>query len=544
MNFPKVGILPDDFPYPMIGHDVTLVKHDYDATISGGYYEGLAGGRAEITAKADLLKIDDPQAEFIPEVTLVAAQLPIDERLIRALPPGRESLGDGRTIPELVRAFGFQGVIGGRVALGMDQADALIYDVDLGFRGVNAMPGGTKLPGVELRDLKGSLRVNQSRLETSFACDVIKTDSGMLPFTPAGDLKLNASFDFTAAATPSQLSVKLDAKRLELSAPLEDAVNVISPEAAQELQALRVEHQPSGTCDLDFALSRTGGQQPIITARASSAAAQFKLFGARIGANTSKGSASYIRKPDSVLYDFNDLSASISDITKFGVISCGTWNLNGPLIISGAPAGTMTAIADDAKLESPALLAIIQQSSPQAAQAIRSFAPVGSFDGQVQIQGDQTQGNIRPSSLAATISGGRALFESCDGSIAFTNDAVTFTDLKLNAKDWRVFLAGNIGIDTAGGVRRDLKLNIDANSLNPELRACLPAELLDTLKSIDLAIDGPLRVRDMDLNWHTRADASESVRLRSSIDFEQTRADVGAALTECRGTIDASFERI
>ncbi|MFN9992518.1 MAG: AsmA-like C-terminal domain-containing protein, partial [Phycisphaerales bacterium] len=46
------------------------------------------------------------------------------------------------------------------------------------------------------------------------------------------------------------------------------------------------------------------------------------------------------------------------------------------------------------------------------------------------------------------------------------------------------------------------------------------------------------------LNWHTRADASESVRLRSSIDFEQTRADVGAALTECRGTIDASFERI
>lgn len=546
VHFPRVGVLPDAFPYPMIGTDVTLVKEDFNATISGGSYTGLAGGRAEISATADLERVDDPNAEFVPEVTVRAAGLPIDELLTRAIPPGREALGDGRTIPAVVRSFGLSGTLGGDIKVGMSAAGETLYDVRLAMRDIDAQPdfGGTD--GAMLGDVTGTLVVDQLHLETKFRADVLKTSSreGVFPRTPAGGMELAARFDFTRPDAQSKLDIIFDATRLDLTSPLEGFVRLVSPEAAAEIASARADHAPEGTSDLHVQVRREGGGPVTLHAGAAGAEARFGLLGARVGVASMLGRASLVRENGGpARYEFDGFEGELSTVAEGVASPAGRWKLEGPLSLEGTSAGELIIGAEHARFESPLLLAVCDSASPRTSALIRGFAPVGEFDADISVNGKAAKGKLRPRTLAATVSGGRADFRSATGEIAFADDAAELNALKLESDGWGVGLSGRVESGADGSTVRDLTLDLRADSLKPDLRACLPEALRATLADLKAEVEGPIEISGAELKWTTRADGVDSISTRQRVNLQKAKADVGAELTEFDGGFDVTFSK-
>lgn len=547
VHFPRVGILPDDFPFPLIGTDITLVKKDYDAVISGGQYTGLQGGTAEITAQADLLRVDDPAAEFIPEVSVQTTALPLDELLVQALPPGREALGDGRTIPGIVRSLGLRGKLTGSVKVGMSPQGETLYDVRLAMRGIEAAPKFDGPEGAMLGDVTGTLAVTERHLETKFRADVLKTHASdsTFPITPAGSMELETRFDFTRPDTPSKLKVVFSGTRLDLSAPLEGIVRRVSEEGATAIAEGRADHSPAGVSDLRVELAREGGGPISMTASATAATADFQLLGTRVGVTESIGRAMLVREGDApTRYEFDGFDAAIFTVSANERTSVGRWRLEGPIIPDAKADRPLEIHAIGARFESPLLLAVCDKASPRSAALLREFQAAGSFDIDLVSAPDGPSGVLRPTSAAVTVSGGRANFTSATGSVEFAGDAAELKDLRLNADGWSVGLRGRVVSNPDGSTLRDIRLDLDADSLRPELRGCLPQGLRESLTDLKAEVKGAISIKDAPLEWSTSAQGLDTITTTNSIRIAGAEADVGAEVKEFAGTIGVNFNRV
>ena len=91
----RAGIVPEQFPLPIVAEDVRLSVREGLVTLSGGTYSGIDGGWASVEAR---VVREDEGGDTPPTIEIEAGDIPIDQRLIAAI-PGADSAGDERGRP-------------------------------------------------------------------------------------------------------------------------------------------------------------------------------------------------------------------------------------------------------------------------------------------------------------------------------------------------------------------------------------------------------------------------------------------------------------
>lgn len=296
VHFPKVSVLPEAFPYPMLAEDVTITKVDYDTKVSGGTYRGLHGGTATVTASVDLEQLEAPDVPFVPDVQVEAKEIPVNELLLFALPDASRISPDGRPLRDLIRDVGLNGVADANIKVWLldplppgQMTDVTGFDITVLPRAMTALPARSErwststLAGdesvsmgqVAMNQIAGNIHITHERL----ALDVHGNVGPHQPNTPINQLslapfsiKVNAGVSSSpspAPPSPSALpqgpALLIDTKThgLDLSTPIENAIAIFAPTAALEIKTLRDQHTPSGNLDLRARVERTLSGDPL-----------------------------------------------------------------------------------------------------------------------------------------------------------------------------------------------------------------------------------------------------------------------------------------
>ena len=82
----RAGLLPDAFPVPVMARDVVCQIRDDDARLVGGTYAGLNGGTGTVAASFILPRSSNPDGDPRPDVTIDLKDVPFDELVIRRCP--------------------------------------------------------------------------------------------------------------------------------------------------------------------------------------------------------------------------------------------------------------------------------------------------------------------------------------------------------------------------------------------------------------------------------------------------------------------------
>ncbi|MCA9299708.1 MAG: hypothetical protein KDA28_11610, partial [Phycisphaerales bacterium] len=149
------------------------------------------------------------------------------------------------------------------------------------------------------------------------------------------------------------------------------------------------------------------------------------------------------------------------------------------------------------------------------------------------------QGVLSPRSIEFQRRGTQVRFPRIDGSIRFSDDAGSFTDLVARGVDWHLDLEGSWRRFGDSDLALDLRTSLEAPSLHEELRALLPIRLEVLRESIELAVDERLVVPDAVFQLR-RTDGIWDVRSEGLVEFEGGHGLIGVQVTDAIG--EASYQ--
>ena len=289
---PNAGIVPKQFPLPIVAKDVTITIADGSVYLTGGRYDGLSGGSATVDARFEKAPgQDDPQ----PYVNIKARKIPIDDRLIAAIPGYYDAQPEDPseiTLRRILDRLRMQGLVEANAEIGPGADGRVTYEVEAGVQSGSAhplnmglqlqdpapIPGVTDLglDSVQLTDMTGTIVVTQSLIVVNI--------NGLMesPSQPIPPTKIEMLTQLTLPRQPKFGNVKrvdgllpfedgppvpgpllytrVKANGLDLAMPLEHAIAVLSPKFAGQVAQWRDDYQPDGVLDLRTVLTgRVGG---------------------------------------------------------------------------------------------------------------------------------------------------------------------------------------------------------------------------------------------------------------------------------------------
>ncbi len=521
--FDEVRILPEAFPYPMVGRNVLMRKVDYDTTVEGGTYEGLTGATALIAAKCDLQKLDAPDAPFVPMVEVKAENVPTDAYLLFALPHAAGLSPDGRPLGDLIGDLHLDGRGKAHAKvfqLEGDDAKAYGnagYDILVDVTGMQATPRKTGAPaGLSLTNIGGTLDIRHDTLE-------LKLEGGAGPVGTAaaamGEISLDASIHQQPVTVPTSRGssrLRLDARAVGIDAatPVEDLVWLFSPQAALDIAAARAELQPAGKTDLLTTLRREPSESTEVRVTAwNPADLELSTRGTRLGITCDQSSEQTpfvtiepgdAATPTHLAFHGRPLSLlAAGEVVARAAIS-GTIRADGTPV-PGDREGLRIAVTE-ADFASPPVAALVKASLPPAVGAFLTERQVrGIFDADVALTHEkgptfEVAGSVRPRSLSLVEGGTAVAFTNVAGSIDFRRNSGEWKDLELEASGWRASTKGSWQVDAAGEAIAHMLFSVSAPSLVPDLRACLPEDVRTMLKDLLMQVDGPLTTDELRLS--------------------------------------------
>lgn len=293
---PNAGIVPKQFPLPIVARDVSIEIKDGSVFLQGGQYEGLSGGLAYVQARFEPREgFDDPQ----PYVEIQAENIPIDERLIAAIPGYYdEQPSDPKeiTLRRILDRLRMQGIVQAQAVIGPGNDGRIIYEVEadvlkgsahplnMGLQladqtlhsSITANTSELGLDSVQIGDMVGVIYVTESIIVVDLNGLV---ESPSQPITPTrvqmttqltlprqpkfGNVKRTDGllpFEAGPPAPGPELYINVDADGLDLAMPLEHAIAVLSPSFASKVSQWRNMYSPDGVLDVQAQLSgRAGG---------------------------------------------------------------------------------------------------------------------------------------------------------------------------------------------------------------------------------------------------------------------------------------------
>lgn len=554
VRLPRAGLVPEHFPLPIVARDAVIVIDDRYAVLERGEFTGAAGGRAEVAASADV----STDLEVPPEVEIVAHAFPIDARLIHALPgPADRPTGEGVSLKRMLTDLRLRGAMDCVANIWPREDGSLAFSVDAALDGVEAAPvhgarGGGGEPFV-LRDLGGNVAVTQEALTVRLSASLPAATPGL----DAGRAFIDADVRFAAegADGPTTFNAAVEATGLDLALAIEDAASVFSPDGGAAVADLRARYRPEGVVDGGASFSGTVeslDSVAVVVTRGEGLG--FDALDGRIRLDSLVGvvRAEPIGREEIVL---DGVRASVA----FSGEDAGQLRADGRFPMRGRWGGghSLAVNAEGWGFEHGLTRRVLRAAVPgDTADALDALNPRGRFDALIElappapaIDAEGTdfdvRGRISPRSLALTSRGVEAHWPAVSGSVAFTRREGRVERLVGEADGWTVRLNGAWVVPRPDAVSLSASISLDSPAgLVDAQRALLPLEIDEMLRSLSIAVDGPLAARSVDLSVVADA-AGTPARFRTTglISFADASLSVGAPITHVKGVVGFLAER-
>ncbi len=281
-KIPNAGIVPKQFPLPIVARDVNISIADGSVYLTGGEYLGLSGGWATVVASFEPREgFSDPQ----PSVEIKARRIPIDDRLIAAIPGYYDAQPKDPseiTLRRILDRLRMQGTVEADATIAPGADGRITYTVEAGVVEGSAHPlsmglqlienqqlaseGNLGLDSVQLADMSGTIFVTESIIIV-YLNGMMESPSQPIPPTPielttqltlpnkpkVGNLKRTNGllpFEVGPPVSGPEIYTRVLTRGLDLQMPLEHAIAVLSPSFANRVAGWREQYTPGGVLDL------------------------------------------------------------------------------------------------------------------------------------------------------------------------------------------------------------------------------------------------------------------------------------------------------
>lgn len=590
----RAGMVPEHFPLPIVADGARLLIDEREARVVGGVFRGASGGEATIAASVALAdEAGDPILDPVPTIDIHAEGVPIDERLLAAIPGYRSSdPGEAGTLRDMLDRLRLSGTASCEAALGPDADGRLGYDIRARVSGLSSRPvplgddpvlaaiGEAPVSELRLDGVDGEIRVDRSRigLDLSGAMS-IEGETGADPAAVA----LRAELDFIDAGTgftrlagvesgergPPRpgpaLELSVVAEGLDLETPIEHAAAVFSRSMGERVASWRGRYHPEGVMDASVALRGFVGGALEATVEGSRARRLAWGEGAeRVEIGETSGRVVVTTGP-SARVRADGLSAPV----RYGGEGAGVVRADGwlPLVPAGetpvfdAGAGLRVRV-DGARFESSLTRRL---ASGRVSEGVRSFLLDRHAEGEYGVEVRATpkrepapgeageagelalpalafDGWILPRSLALDTEAGRVSAGSMTGRVRFEPGGGVIEQVSADAGDWRARADGRWATPGPGEVNASLELDLVSTSgLSEQVLALLPGPVSGVLGSLGVRAEGGVVARDVLVGYQKVAGVDHPIIDASGVvAFEGAAAEVGVDLTEATGELTFS----
>lgn len=580
------GLVPEHFPLPIVAHGIELHITDDTLALTGGTYAGLTGGQARVEAALDQTN-KRPGRDPLPVVEISAKGIPVDERLLAAIPgyrnpPNPDQPVSLRSILDNLRV---SGAVECHALIGPRSDGRLGYDVEANLINATARPNAAA-PGVVattddpdplvLAGMSGTVYVTERLIVVDLGGDLQSPNRPLAP-TPItlltqltlpeqrgglGDVERVGGLlpiQYGPPVPGPALYANARAEGLDLAMPLEHAAAVFSPDLAQRLADLRASHRPDGVVALHAELDGIiGGHTETLIEVERVRSLAFDHLGVRHRVGQSRGSLG-LTMGIAPRAQFSGFRVSIDS----GGRESGELSLDGvmPLIPPGhtrwsGPATTLSAALRRGRIESPATAQIVAAFAGQGSAAwLQDQRVEGGFDLDLvlaprpepkstppapdayTLPAMSAVGSLRPSSLALDLPESRIEFTSVTGSVLFEGLGGRVDAISAEAPGLSLLVNGPWSFKPGAGAGLDLTLDVGGDRLNGSVRTMLPAVLLGVMDRFAVQVDGPLAASDLRVTASGLGTPGSVLTVSGEAGVTNTSAVVGVAITDLVGRI-------
>lgn len=281
------GLVPERFPLPIVAKGIRIRITDDEISLTGGRYEGLTGGSATVRAELDQATAR-PGRDPLPLIEIEAFGIPVDKRLLAAIPGYRSGAGsvdpefatgtmgmDSVTLKSILDNLRLAGTVECNALIGPRGDGSIGFDVEANLFGASARPkpwipaGGVDEASTAsgdplvLQDLDGTVYVTETLIVVDLQGELAAPGTPFVP-TPMSLLTQLTlpdrrgglgEVERVGGLLPIQngpplpgpvLYADARADGLDLAMPIEHAIAVVSPVLAARLHGLREQQRPDG----------------------------------------------------------------------------------------------------------------------------------------------------------------------------------------------------------------------------------------------------------------------------------------------------------
>lgn len=549
-------LLPEVVPYPLIARNVTILKQNDGARVFGGHFEGIRGGHATAEASVDLLRVDDPNLPFTPDISLTATDVPFDRLLLNALP---DSVGDSGASPKkILRDLGVEGYVTGvtaKVGMGADNEPAYTVDLDVLDGSALPRPADATTPNARARvflsEIEGHVRVTERLVQANLTGRASSVEGD-----PRDGAPITLNTKVVRGGSQDTVDLVATAKHLDLALTLEDLAAPFSDESATDLGKLRRDSSIAGIGDAKLTLSRSGDStkhpmQGVIELTDPLVTLTHK--GRRLQIADATGTLAF-SFGEAKRVAFTQLDGDVfSDGAPIGRL-----RLNGRATVEGAPSGPGEKIdvaVSAARFESVLTdIALDEGGSPRLRTLRDRYRPRGSYDASLTLapgaragDGWSVTGEFHPHELTVWYQDRDLEFARTSGRIGISPGGGELRELALDAGDWSLQLDGAWrSPDEKSPTEVQTAFALRSTAVPDSLRGALPRELVELMDDLKVVTEGSLAVDNGNalLVLPADDDAPVGVKVSGRLSADRMALDAGVEVKDADLVADFEFARL
>ncbi|MFK7758966.1 MAG: hypothetical protein AB8C13_03345 [Phycisphaerales bacterium] len=601
-KIPNAGIVPKQFPLPIVARDVMITVEEGAVVLSGGRYEGLSGGIAEVNASFKPVEgFKDP----LPYVEIMARQIPIDERLIAAIPGYYDAQPEDPsevTLRRILDRLRMQGLVAADAKIGSDKDGRVTYEVEAGLFEGSAYPlamGGhldqtidagqgseIGLGSVEIKDMLGTIHVTESLIVVYLDG---RMESPSQPITPTsielvtqltlprkpkfGNVKRVDGllpFEEGPPAQGPEIFTEVRTRGLDLAMPLEHAIAVFSPGFANRVIGWRNEYSPDGVLDMQSTIEgRVGGSLDtrVQINQINSVGFEFEehryQLGSSIGALTlTQGTRPTISSRGfSIPFGIDD--EAMGEIGLSGSIKLA----QGGRLLELEDEPSVTLSMDRGKLGSPGVRAIVNRMGSGSGEGAGGFFDFygldGDFDlliditpidgarfskaplGQLGLPPVEIDGAMIPRTLSMERDGEVLRFDrdqdgnkQITGKIRFDGLEGYFDQIRATNDEYTLSIDGQWAVNPGNGAWIDMNIAAKGDVFDGPIQVVLPDTLNTVVDQLQVMSSRDTEIERLHIVADRLGTSDSSFKIEGAANVLDVSAVIGVPITEFDGRVE------
>jgi len=548
----EAGILADQFPYPIVARDLTIVRREEGAFVEGGSIRGLNGGSGRASAKVDFNRIENPNLPFTPDIDITATDVPLDALLIHAIPDSTPDDG-GLGVHQMIRSLNARGTGDVKVKIGMSPAQEPAYRVEAALKNLTAAPlvvaaGGPASPRLNLSNVTGDLIITQDTLDLNATMDVAHAGQ---PAASRAQARVSMPINTDPAKPASTgIAATVTADPLDLSLPVEDLIEIFAATPAKAIRDLRTTYRPSGELDIRTTVAQHPGSENIQTTVMADNPHRFQVdfAGGRMELEGHAGGVT-ITSPGAERGVVT--VQGLAGVLRFNGEQPADFRANGSIGLDGKPVAgsSLTASVNGAQFDSTLTLGLLKEYAPGGLnEFFGKSRPQGRFDAEVTM-GPRAPADPRnewdikarlyPRTLSLVYDGTVLTFPAVGGMLEFGAGQGRVVGMSVAAPQWSASADGSWVVNEDKTTAVQLTLNANTNGLPHDFVAILPAPVRDQFATLAFDAAGGVQAKDNNISlvFNESGDLN-AFRTKGRVDIRTGKLNVGVQVNHVEGAIE------